>query len=66
MDEELEQQEERPEAPADPAFYVIQSTLRALARQDALWVECTCEDCLFELALDLYERLSPYQRVLTV
>lgn len=58
--------EEGAEVPHDPVFGIILTTVEVLARRNELDVPCYCPGCLTDLAIELYERVSPYKRALTV
>lgn len=57
-------QSEPNELPADPLLEAVMQIVRLQAQRGDLDVECDCQNCLFEYAWDLYEKVSPFKRAL--
>lgn len=65
MDDELEQTNSEAKL-ADPVYELVRATVRELARRDELDIPCVCDDCLEGLTDELYGRVTPYKRALTI
>lgn len=61
MDTEVEVAQALPD---DPGFSFVMATVRLMAQQELLDVECTCDSCLLRLSLELWEAVQPFKPVL--
>lgn len=50
--------------PKDQLFEAVMQIVMLQAQRGDIYLECDCQDCLFEYARNIYETVNPFKKVL--
>ncbi len=50
--------------PENQLLEAVMQIVMLQAQRGDLYLECDCQDCLFEYARNIYEKVSPFKKVL--